>query len=186
MTRRLVNLLTILSLLMCVAALVLWPHSYRGNSRVTWRSVHYDGRLTEWTFVSIDSAAGHVCFSPWRHRVEPVNWFRLEPGTRKRMFDTVWGGGRPHWPGFSGPDFWGIQFRHFTEPYTPPQVYEGWAVTLPYWLITPVVAVLPGVAAWRWGRRRRRLAGGRCATCGYDLRATPDTCPECGRGSEAD
>jgi hypothetical protein len=61
------------------------------------------------------------------------------------------------------------------------------AVTVPFWLIG-VALLLPAMApnalrrATRWLPRRKPVPG-RCAACGYDLRATPERCPECGRSA---
>ena len=55
-----------------------------------------------------------------------------------------------------------------------------WNLVLPLWFIAAIAALLPSL--W-WNRRRmsrKSIRLGLCLSCGYDLRATPDRCPECG------
>jgi predicted amidophosphoribosyltransferase len=51
------------------------------------------------------------------------------------------------------------------------------------WLTAGLVAVagvvFAGRATHQRSRQRRRLSG-LCTVCGYDLRASPERCPECG------
>lgn len=55
------------------------------------------------------------------------------------------------------------------------------SVGVPYWSAALLSVGLPVAWAVEWARRRRRrIAAGRCAVCGYDLRASPQRCPECG------
>jgi hypothetical protein len=60
-------------------------------------------------------------------------------------------------------------------------------VIIPAWATTIPLAILP--TAWLAGfvrtrRRNRQLHDNHCPTCGYDLRASPDRCPECGTVAE--
>ena len=47
----------------------------------------------------------------------------------------------------------------------------------------------PTAWLWQYCRQRRvllrRMAAGQCLSCGYDCRATPERCPECGRIRDA-
>jgi hypothetical protein len=74
-------------------------------------------------------------------------------------------------------------------PFAIGHEYSGWDVyltdtqyiRLPYWLLVGALS-LPvfrwGIKTYRTMRLHRRA--GLCQQCGYDLRATPDRCPECG------
>jgi hypothetical protein len=53
-------------------------------------------------------------------------------------------------------------------------------IDFPIWTLTVATAVLPLVWITFAVRRQRRVIGCKCGSCGYDLRATPGRCPECG------
>jgi hypothetical protein len=57
-----------------------------------------------------------------------------------------------------------------------PNVMDGAQVLCPCWALALLTAIPPAM----WIRQHRRLKPGFCAVCGYDLRATPQRCPECG------
>lgn len=54
------------------------------------------------------------------------------------------------------------------------------AVLIPLWMPTGVAATFAAWLIWPVYRARQRRRQNRCVRCGYDLRATPNRCPECG------
>lgn len=176
------------SLLLCVAAIGLWIVSYwQPQPRLL-----MGGGNSSW-FVDV-----------WRGRAEmlrasftptlPSGW-AVDTSTFGAMALT-WEGGHiwisfdPHhgssrWPWFRHSAAVGRARRRttisgMTTSFAPRE--ERWEI--PLWAVVAIFAVLPVAAGLKRIRRGRRLAGGLCAACGYDLRATPGWCPECGASAE--
>jgi hypothetical protein len=63
---------------------------------------------------------------------------------------------------------------------------EYWELTLPHWAVIVSFVLLMAPPALRLRTLKQRRAAGQCVHCGYDLRATPDRCPECGSPTGVD
>jgi hypothetical protein len=150
-----------------------------------WIATDHRTWLTTWSrgdcFYVIRSDAGRLCFERVRTNAiaTPVqgSWhLRFLDGEIEGLGIIPEGRILRNGYGFTYWD-WTVPF-----PNTAHHAYM-WRLTIPFWPLI-LVCMIPSALCIRSaliGRRARlRLAAGLCVTCGYDLRATPDRCPECG------
>jgi hypothetical protein len=192
--RRLGNILAALSLLLSLGLAGMWVRSYWQNEKACrwW----YSRPTDETKQISIASGRGKVEVTLLRTRYPPGVMIVEEGAEQTKL--TV--------PGFSCsyPNGW----WKFNYPVAPPPRQHWWEhlgifvrldrglrwgmspgigshtyLGAPYWLLFGLTVAAPALRGLRWWKRRRRFQEGRCGNCGYDLRETPDRCPECGVAS---
>ena len=169
LVRRLFTLGSAVSLLLCVAVCVLWVRSHavadvwlRQTADVEHEIRSDRGQLayrrrSDMPFTEDESwrweAAGPARGSHWAERLG----FGSDRGTDFLS------------PAGVAPE--GGSFSPLEAPFS-----EWW---VPHWFLAAVAAAVPLVTGARTWRRTLRRAG-LCPVCGYDLRASPERCPECG------
>src|SRR5687768_13279187 len=76
----------------------------------------------------------------------------------------------------------GVKLASTNGPVLPGSYGYDSGLSLPFSWLLVLTAILPAcfIATFISHRRRLRAQSGLCRICGYDLRATPGRCPECG------
>jgi len=163
---RLLNLAAGVSLLLAVAIVVLWVRSYwlvEGIHRI-W---HSSAEMRDWT---VGSRYGRFHFINQRipdKRPPIAPRYEYSDATQYNLPYPH----ASHW--FPFPP---VGFQYLPGPPSS-NIRE---LTIAYWLLLLPTLPLPLIAIVLHRRRRHRETNNLCPTCGYDLRATPDRCPECG------
>jgi hypothetical protein len=175
--RRLFTLCSAASLLLCVAVCVLWVRCYLTPDSLGISGSRYyglkstDGLLTVASYPrppapnSLPSgpAPRWECIRPTRHGFA-AGQVVFEEDLTHGMFEVSYVGPKRM------PSYGYVEVRRL----------KGRYVRAPYWFLFACTAAFPLALAGRAWRGLPRADRPRCDVCGYDLRATPGRCPECG------
>ena len=182
MKRLLGLVVAVVSLLIALGAGIAWVKSYPyPRHSLNW----YQKDLSNFETTQYSARVHFGDFKIWRvHRkyyneAPPSGGLQLREGWSADGWDFTF---NPHEP----PPIWertGFRFSAQSDGFADMRQWVH-GVEVPLWFI--MLTALIGPAWWVWGmlktrRRARRRARGQCESCGYDLRATPERCPECGR-----
>ncbi len=182
--RRFFNVLAGVSLLLCVTMVTLWARSYRvADSFAVKVPPHSIAPATHQPFIAceLDSYRGIVRFMDvdvrfgiayWRTGIR-WGWGTVQPQDAPRFWTDIIPLRQQHTWLHAGFGYAAGRARGF-------YYYPVGAVAAPDWVLVILTAVIPCLWVDRFRRRVSRLRGGLCPSCGYDLRATPARCPECG------
>jgi hypothetical protein len=165
--RRLVTIFAALSLLLCAATVVMWIRTYTVPLMWAWDSPGTTPGT--WKTTQNNRAGfqnGAVKFGSVRTDQLPAEGVSIVLTCDLEEMD------RPQW------QFLGFSYGRKVLDAGPVQ-WTHELLIIPIWFIATMFGALPlAVGCRRYFRRR--IIPGLCPACGYDLRATPDRCPECG------
>jgi hypothetical protein len=151
-----------LLLLLFIVSSALWIRSYWTHSMLGYFGVGTsDGLRRDYYFVS---KVGRITYI-WFHQkaiITKAQWIMHDfPSSHD---------------GTDGPLVLGFGVRTVGSPYP-----FGWhEFTVPYLFVDLALVSMAFFGFKVAARYRRQMRPGLCIACGYDLRATPDRCPECG------
>jgi hypothetical protein len=163
--RLLINGVALVSMLLCLGAVVLWVRSYFVGDGFVWKP------STDAVYYSSYVAGGGVRMDRGRYHFDMAPYFDYQldrTPTRPAGF-------HPN----SVADAFGFDWHQGTDSNNQPHTF----LMFPLWAVVLITSVLPAQRLRALRRdllRRRHAATGLCPRCGYDLRASPGRCPECG------
>ncbi|HEY7089816.1 MAG TPA: hypothetical protein VH518_17090 [Tepidisphaeraceae bacterium] len=169
MRPRLFTLLSAVSLLLCVATVGLWVRSYWVFDVLTHNTETRDHTVLCWILWS-QQGSGAICRTVATEQTifSPIEGWQWNTNSTANPMGALRYGFIFDRGELSASDSTSSSIRWRT-------------IGIPFWLLEIFFAIWP--SWWLLRERRRRAAlreGGCCKNCGYDLRATPDRCPECG------
>jgi hypothetical protein len=188
--RWLINGLTVVSLLLCLVTCLLWVRSYRKSDHVTYTSrvLHKYGVDTGFGEIiaqdydlsaTVDTASAGCSFDSDDVRYEGVEggfdfwWFEMADSGTPGFISHRWGFG-------FGRGWRGYMFVTSDDLRATGGAVWSHAIAMPLWFGAVLLAIAPLAKLHSLISAARRKRSGLCRICGYDLRATPDRCPECG------
>jgi hypothetical protein len=182
MKRRLFNIFAAVSVLLFIAVVAIWAATYRTARIGTFRR--------DESIVYFVASHGGKLELAVQTLTPPVGGpqYEADIGTYGRLAILCDGNTAsattfaPHYAQEGSLGFGKSRYRgrFAVGPQPMRHAVEARAYFVPYWALLLVAAVAPGKLARGRYRAYRRSRRGLCAGCGYDLRATPGRCPECG------
>jgi len=171
------KLICALSALATLVVIIPWVHSHRRHEVLVWGSRYHA--------LSVGATYGQVALRHVHLKTDDAHVSFSDPGFQHRSAAA-----QPTQLGMYASDcsiFWVVgpfsfivgkqQGGDWQTPGSARWTDHLQELVVPYWFIL-ALTLAPGLLMIY--RHIRRPRAGHCAQCGYDLRASPQRCPECG------